>query len=75
MNARTTKVSNSRPIAIVDPSWPMVTRSLTTIDAIVSANTTPATVTTLPVPPIERMIPVLIPAGISSLNRDTNSRL
>ena len=75
MNARTTKVSNNRPSPIVVPTWAITRRSLTTMEAIVRANTTPASVTTLPVPPIERMMPVLIPAPISSLNRDTSSRL
>lgn len=50
-------------------------RSLAAIDIIVKANTRPAAVTTDPVPPIERMIPVLIPAPISSWNRETSSRL
>ena len=45
------------------------------MDAIVNANTSPAFVTTLPVPPIERMMPVFRPAWISCLNRETNSRL
>ena len=48
---------------------------LTAIDAMVKANTRPAFVTTLPVPPIARMMPVFIPAPISSFIRDTSSRL
>ncbi|SHV00266.1 Uncharacterised protein [Mycobacteroides abscessus subsp. abscessus] len=35
----------------------------------------PAVVTTLPVPTMERMMPVLIPARSSSLNRATSNRL
>ena len=42
---------------------------------MVKANTRPAEVTTDPLPPIARMMPVLIPAGISSLSLATNSRL
>ncbi|CPU60823.1 Uncharacterised protein [Mycobacteroides abscessus] len=75
MNARTTRVSNNKPIPIVQPNCPMVTRSLTTMDNMVNAKTRPAEVTTLPVPPIARMMPVLIPAPSSSFIRDTNSRL
>ena len=45
------------------------------LDAIVAANTRPAAVTTAPEPAIARMMPVLRPAWISSLNRETNSRL
>ena len=75
MNDRMISVSNSRPIPIVVPTCPATTRSLTTIDIIVNANTKPADVTTAPVPAIDRMMPVLIPAWISSLNRDTNNRL
>ncbi|COW15324.1 Uncharacterised protein [Mycobacterium tuberculosis] len=42
---------------------------------MVKANTSPAAVTTDPLPPIARMMPVLIPAWISSLSRATSSRL
>ncbi|CDO08306.1 hypothetical protein BN977_03865 [Mycolicibacterium cosmeticum] len=42
---------------------------------MVNANTRPAEVTTDPVPPMDRMMPVFSPAWISSLNRDTNNRL
>ena len=49
--------------------------SLTAIDIIVKANTRPADVTTEPVPPIARMMPVFSPAPISSLNRATSKRL
>ena len=42
---------------------------------MVNAKTRPAEVTTAPVPPIDRMMPVLMPAPISSLKRDTSSRL
>ena len=75
MNDRITRVSNNRPSAMVLPTWPATRRSLTSIDAIVKANTRPADVTTAPVPAIDRMMPVLMPAWISSLNRETSSRL
>ncbi|SKW97365.1 Uncharacterised protein [Mycobacteroides abscessus subsp. massiliense] len=42
---------------------------------MVNANTKPAEVTTLPVPPMARIIPVLIPAPSSSFIRETNNRL
>ena len=42
---------------------------------MVNANTRPAEVTTEPLPAIDRMIPVLSPAWISSLNRATSNRL
>jgi len=45
------------------------------MDIIVKANTRPAFVTTLPVPPIARMMPVFIPPAISSFIRDTSSKL
>ena len=75
MNARITNVSNSRPIPIVVPTWATTVSVLTTIDIIVNANTRPADVTTEPVPPIARIMPVFNPAWISSLNRETSSRL
>lgn len=75
MNERTTNVSNSNPNPIVVPICPIIRRSLTTIDAIVTANTNPAVVTTRPDPPIARTIPVLMPAGISSRIRATSNRL
>ena len=75
MNARITKVSNNRPIPMVVPIWATTTMALTDIDIMVNANTMPAAVTTDPLPPMARMIPVLIPAGISSFIRATNSRL
>ena len=59
---------------MVVPTWPIIRKSLNTIEAIVKANTRPAFVTTLPVPPIARMIPVFIPAAISSFIRDTSSK-
>ena len=62
MNDRTTSVSNSRPRPMVVPTWPITVSSLTAIDIIVKANTRPADVTTEPLPPIARMIPVLTPA-------------
>src|SRR6476620_7047396 len=42
---------------------------------MVNANTKPADVTTAPVPAMDLMMPVFIPACISSLNLDTNNRL
>ena len=75
MNERITSVSNSKPRPIVVPTCPATTRSLTIIVIMVNANTSPADVTTAPVPAIDRMIPVLMPAWISSLNRETNNRL
>ncbi len=75
MNDRTIRVSNNRPSAMVVPSWPMMRSSLNANDAIVKANTRPADVTTDPVPAIARMMPVFKPPWISSLNRDTSSRL
>ena len=75
MNDRTIRVSNNRPMPIVEPICGHHVRSLNIIAAMVNANTRPADVTTAPVPAIERMMPVFIPAWISSLNRDTSSRL
>ncbi|CNI78510.1 Uncharacterised protein [Mycobacterium tuberculosis] len=43
--------------------------------AMVAANTRPAAVTTEPEPAIARIVPVLSPAWISSLNREISSRL
>ena len=53
----------------------MTVNSLTAIDIMVNANTNPAEVTTDPVPPIARMMPVFSPAWISSFSLATNSRL
>ena len=75
MKARTTSVSNNRPIAMVLPNWPKLMRSLTSNAIIVAAKTSPAFVTTLPVPPMARMMPVSMPAGSSSLIRATSRRL
>ena len=75
MKARITRVSNSRPIPIVVPTCASTFRSLMPNDIMVKANTRPAAVTTDPLPPIARMIPVLMPAGSSSLSRATSSRL
>jgi hypothetical protein len=69
MNDRTIRVSNSKPSAIVVPIWPSTIRSLNMNDAMVKANTSPAAVTTEPLPAIARMMPVLMPAPSSSLNR------
>ncbi len=75
MNERTIRVSNSRPNAMVVPTCPTVRSSLIAMELRVNAKTSPADVTTAPVPAIARMIPVLKPALISSLNRDTRSKL
>ncbi len=60
---------------MVVPTCPMTRSGLIANVAMVAANTRPADVTTAPVPAIERIIPVFIPAGISSLKRETSSRL
>ena len=60
---------------MVVPTWASTVNSLIAKDIMVKANTRPAEVTTDPLPPIARMMPVLIPAGISSLSLATNSRL
>lgn len=61
---------------MVMPPWPTFRRSPEIIEPIVKAKTSPpAAVTTVPVLPMDRMMPVLMPAPISSMNRDTNSRL
>ncbi len=44
----------------------MELKSLAAMDIMVNANTRPAAVTTPPVLPMDRMIPVLSPAPISS---------
>ena len=75
MSERTIRVSSNNPMPIVRPPWPTLSRSPEIMAPMVNANTRPAAVTTLPVLPIERMMPVLMPAPISSLNRDTRSRL
>ena len=75
MNARTTSVSKSRPRANVVPIWPRIRRSAKTNDAMVAAKTSPADVTTDPLPAMARTMPVLRPAWISSLKRAINSRL
>jgi len=72
---RTISVSKSRPRPMVVPTWPMTVSSLTDSFIIGERETSPADVTTDPVPPIDRMMPVFKPAWISSLNRATMSRL
>ncbi len=49
-------------MAIVEPICATTVRLLPSIAAMVAANTRPAEVTTLPVPAIERMMPVFSPA-------------
>jgi hypothetical protein len=75
MSDRTISVSKRSPIPTVVPNWPIIRKSLKTKEDMVNANTRPAEVTTAPVPPMARMIPVLMPAPISSLNRETSNRL
>ncbi|SIK46147.1 Uncharacterised protein [Mycobacteroides abscessus subsp. abscessus] len=53
----------------------MMVRSLIAMAIMVKAKTRPAEVTTLPVPPIARIMPVFRPPGSSSLSRETSSRL
>ena len=60
---------------MVEPTCPITIMSLTSMPSMVKANTKPAAVTTDPVPAMDRMIPVLMPAPISSFIRDTSSRL
>src|SRR3954469_20175873 len=57
MKDRTTRVSNRSPSAMVVPTWPITFRSLNANVAMVAAKTSPADVTTEPVPAIDRMIP------------------
>ena len=65
---------NSRPMPIVMPPWADVEQVAGNHRAQKREHQSPA-VTTVPKAPIDRMIPVLIPAPISSLNRDTSSRV
>ncbi|CPU34471.1 Uncharacterised protein [Mycobacteroides abscessus] len=51
---------------MVLPACPIELKSLATMDIMVNAKTSPADVTTPPVPPMERMMPVFKPAPISS---------
>ncbi|CNJ42726.1 Uncharacterised protein [Mycobacterium tuberculosis] len=53
----------------------MTRKSLNIIEAIVKANTKPAFVTTFPVPPMARIMPVLMPAPNSSFILATRSKL
>ncbi|CNJ53024.1 Uncharacterised protein [Mycobacterium tuberculosis] len=62
MNDRTINVSNNKPKAMVVPTCPITRSGLIANVAIVAANTNPAEVTTAPVPAIDRMMPVLMPA-------------
>ncbi len=63
MNDRTINVSNK---AQTDGGahLSITRRSLTAMDAMVTANTSPPLVTTLPVPPIDRMMPVFSPRSL-----------
>ncbi len=67
MKARTIRVSKSRPTAMVVPIWAMLSTLLVSRASMVRPKTIPAVVTTPPVPPNARMMPVLRPAGASSL--------
>ncbi|SHR96837.1 Uncharacterised protein [Mycobacteroides abscessus subsp. abscessus] len=64
-----------KPSPIVEPICATFTRLEPIIANCVIANTSPAVVTTPPVPAIDRMTPVRIPALISSLKRDATKRL
>ncbi len=54
-NDRTISMSNSKPRPDLVPTFNLPAGSLTAMDAMVTANTSPALVTTLPVPPIDRI--------------------
>ena len=75
MNERTISVSKIRPTPMVVPIWASTISSPKAKPHIVNAKTSPAAVTTEPVPAIVLMSPVLSPAPISSLNREITSRL
>ncbi len=60
---RTSRVSMSSPMPIVDPTWAIVTTLAPSIANMVSPNTIPAMVTTLPVPAKVRMVAVRTPPG------------
>ena len=60
---------------MVVPTCAITLRSLIANDIIVNANTSPAEVTTAPLPAIARMMPVFSPASRSSLNLETSNRL
>lgn len=51
INERTMSVSNNRPRPMVLPACPIELKSLATMDIMVNAKTSPAEVTTPPVPP------------------------
>ena len=74
MKARTIRVSKSRPRPIVVPICPRIWRSLKMNAAIVAANK-PGRGHDGTRAAIARMMPVLIPASSSSLNREINSKL
>src|ERR1700730_2019140 len=74
-NDRTISVSSSRPMQTVEPTWPIVLRSLVSIASIVNASTKPDDVTTPPVLPRARIRPVFNPACVSSLTRAISRRL
>ncbi|CNM68015.1 Uncharacterised protein [Mycobacterium tuberculosis] len=60
---------------MVLPTWASDIKADSPKESMVKAKTSPAEVTTAPVPAMDRMMPVLMPAWISSLNRETSSRL
>ena len=62
MKDRITRVSNNKPRPMVVPTWARIFNSMNAMAAIVTAKTIPADVTTEPLPPIARMMPVLSPA-------------
>ncbi len=61
-SARTTRVSIKSPTAMVVPIWAMLSTLLPSSASMVSPKTMPAVVTTPPVPPNARTMPVLMPA-------------
>ncbi len=68
-------MSNTRPNPIVVPIWATTTMALAAIDIMVNANTRPAAVTTDPLPPMARMIPVLIHSDRRQHGRPAIKRL
>ena len=63
MSARTTRVSSKSPTAMVVPICAMLSTLLPSSASMVIPKTMPAVVTTPPVPPNARMMPVLMPAS------------
>src|SRR5262249_54856169 len=74
-SARTTSVSSTSPTAMVVPICAMLSTLLPSSASMVIPKTMPAVVTTPPVPPKARMMPVLSPAAASCLIRSASNRL